>query len=111
MKNNIIVKFDGYCNFCTFWIKFIKKRDYNNKFILINKNTNKQSIELIINKKKYYKSSAIIIILKNIKFSKIIIFLVQIIPTFILNIFYVLISKYRYFLFGQRKRCYTGKDR
>ena len=111
MHNNLYLKieFDGYCNFCSYWIKFIKNKDYKNELIYSN-NNNADSIIVKIDEKKYYKSDAIIKVLEYLNYKPIFIRIIKCIPRPILDFLYVIISKYRYFIFGKRATCYNPLD-
>ena len=64
---NLKIEFDGYCNFCSYWIRFIKTKDFKKKLIYSNIN-NSDSIIVKIDEKIYYKSDAIIKILEYLKY-------------------------------------------
>lgn len=75
-KNHQIVLFDGDCNFCNFWVKFIIERDKKDQFRfaslqsekgteLLNRyglKTDLSTVVLIKNSKAYTKSSAALLI-------------------------------------------------
>ena len=111
MHKNLYLKieFDGYCNFCSYWIKFIKNKDLKNKLIYSNNNKT-GSIIVKIDKKIYYKSDAIIKILEYLNYRPILIKIIKYIPKIILDFSYITISKYRYNIFGKRNSCYNPSD-
>tara|TARA_Y100001968_G_scaffold331413_1_gene386000 strand:- start:300 stop:644 length:345 start_codon:yes stop_codon:yes gene_type:complete len=109
-KNSIIiVEFDGYCNFCSNWVKYIQKKDLNKKIIFSNSNSS-DSIILTINNYKYYKSDAIIKLLEHLNYQPIIVKILKYVPKIILDCIYLFFSKYRFVFFGKRKSCYNPTD-
>ena len=82
--SKLIIKYDGLCNLCTFWIYFIKKRDIDNKITYIDEN-NTKSIIVLINGVEKDKAEAIITILENIHISKIILYIIKKINSFFLK--------------------------
>ncbi len=101
----IIIKFDWYCNLCSFWIKYIIKKDPNCKINYSNNNKT-NSIVVISNDITYYESEAIIKILEYINFNPTIIYILKVTPKTLLNYIYNFVSKYRYAIFGKRRSCY-----
>ena len=106
---NLKIEFDGYCNFCSYWIRFIKNKDLKKELIYSNIN-NSDSIIVKIDEKIYYKSDAIIKILEYLNYRPILIKIIKYIPKLILDFLYIAISKYRYFIFGKRATCYNPLD-
>ena len=103
-KDSNIIKFDGFCNLCCYWTRCIIKHDSKKIFVFENNETN--TIIYSKNNVNYYKSKAIIEIIKDLnKFPKLV-FILRLIPTVILDLFYSMISKGRYYLFGKRNTCY-----
>ncbi|MGB0882640.1 MAG: thiol-disulfide oxidoreductase DCC family protein [Vicingaceae bacterium] len=110
-----IVLFDGECNFCSFWVKYIIKRDKRDVFRFTslqsdigkkllnehNVNSTIDSIVLIEQEKTYIKSTAALRILKQMGGVKTIFYGLIIIPVFIRDFFYDVIAKYRYRWFGK----------
>ena len=103
------MKFDGLCNYCTYWIKFILKRDTKKLFSFIADNNNNSTIIVIYNDKLYYKSNAIIKILENINFPFTLLLLIRIFPKLFRDILYKIFSNNRY-LFGKRNQCFIPRD-
>jgi predicted DCC family thiol-disulfide oxidoreductase YuxK len=116
-KYDNIILFDGNCEFCNFWLSFIKKKDIHHKFNyyslqsniaeqILNelkiKHRNIDSIIFIEGKELNIKSEAILKILNylNFKFT----FLIRIFPKFIRDFIYDIISKNRY-IFQKNKSC------
>lgn len=110
-----IVIFDGECNFCSFWVKYVMKRDVKDVFrftslqsekgkeLLIKHAIDKEldSIVLIEFGKVYIKSTAALRILKHLGGLKSVLYGLLIIPRFIRDFVYDLIAKYRYNWFGK----------
>tara|TARA_B100000427_G_scaffold245291_1_gene208331 strand:- start:266 stop:664 length:399 start_codon:yes stop_codon:yes gene_type:complete len=120
MNNKIdkeIIVYDGICVLCNFIIRWVIKNDKNHLFLISSlqsqfiKNNfpdlNKiDSIAVIINDQKFLnKGKAIKHILKNLKKLIIIRFMISVIPIFLLNIFYDIIAKTRYKVFGKYESC------
>jgi predicted DCC family thiol-disulfide oxidoreductase YuxK len=110
-----IVLFDGECNFCSFWVSYVIKRDKKNVFrfaslksvigleLLAKYKVGKDvdSVILLENDKAYIKSTAALRILKILGGFKSIFYGLIIIPAFIRNFFYNIIATYRYRWFGK----------
>ena len=116
-EENIIIVFDGYCVLCDNFVKWIAKKDKDYKIHFttfdsnyINKNYSdiklKNSVVVIdSNKKIFRKSEAVILCLKTIKYSRILISILEIIPNLILDIGYNLIAIVRYHIYGKKESC------
>lgn len=115
-----IILFDGVCNFCSFWVDFVLKRDKNDLFKfcalqsskgieLVKKynldSSRQDTFFLISGNKVYTKSTAALIVCKQLKGMIKIMFVFIIIPKFARDFIYDLIAKNRYKLFGKRERC------
>ncbi|MBI2336110.1 MAG: DUF393 domain-containing protein [Deltaproteobacteria bacterium] len=117
-----IVFFDGVCNLCNFWVQFIIKRDPHKKFYFASLQSkagqailealglpdSELNTMIFLEKDQcYLKSSAGLHIARTmggwLRLGYIFIF----IPEGIRNIFYRLISKYRYRYFGKKETCMT----
>ena len=120
MNNKIdkeIIVYDGICVLCNFIIRWVIKNDKHHLFSISSlqsqfiKNNfpdiNKiDSVAVIINDQKFLnKGKAIKHILKNLKKLIIIRFMISVIPIFLLNIFYDIIAKTRYKVFGKYESC------
>lgn len=113
--NKHIVLFDGECNFCSFWVKYVVKRDSEDVFRFTSLQSEKgkellfqykvnpmvDSVVLIENNNFYIKSTAALRILKTLGGLKSIFYGLIIIPAFIRDFFYDVIAKYRYQWFGK----------
>lgn len=116
-----IVLFDGICNLCNSTVQFIIKRDTHNQFkfsslqseygqnFLKERNlasSDFQSIILYEPEVAYYtKSTAALKIAQNLGFPYNLLSVFLLIPSFIRDWIYSLISKYRYHLFGKKDSC------
>lgn len=116
-----IVLFDGVCNLCNSTVQFIIKRDTHNQFkfsslqseygqnFLKERNlasSDFQSIILYEPEVAYYtKSTAALKIAQNLGFPYNLLSVFLLIPSFIRDWIYSLISKYRYHLFGKKDSC------
>lgn len=115
MKNHIIL-FDGECSFCSFWVKFVIKRDKKDVFRfaslqseigkkLLNQyriSSTIDSVVLIENETCFIKSTAAFRILKTLGGLGSIFYFLIIIPSFIRDFFYDLMAGARYKLFGKK---------
>ena len=124
-----IVLFDGICNLCNKSVQFIIKHDSKNKFvfaslqtdaaknILLHKNSKKinnsnlNTILLVKNDCVYQESTAVLLILKELKIPINLLFAFIIIPKFIRDYFYKIISKKRYDWFGKTDSCWIPEKK
>ena len=119
-NNEHLLLFDGVCNLCIRLVNFIIKRDAVKKFkfaalqspvgesILKTHNLYKKNLDTIIyvnNGSYYVKSTAVLHILKDLGGVWKIFYVFIIIPAPIRNLFYSLIAKVRYKIFGKRDVC------
>lgn len=121
-KGKLVVLFDGVCNFCNGSVNFIIERDKYDTFrfavlqseigLKLQKELgiNHENIESIIlidrNKHKFYKkTSAALRITKHLKFPWNLSYIFILVPSFIRNIVYDIISRNRYKWFGKRGSC------
>ncbi|MDY7393813.1 thiol-disulfide oxidoreductase DCC family protein [Aureibaculum sp. 2210JD6-5] len=120
LENKSIVLFDGVCNLCNNVVQFIIEHDKNKHFLFASlqsdaaqdillhfnkKNSDFDSVVLIENEKIFEKSSATLKIAKRLsgiwKYS----YALIIIPKFIRDFFYTIISQNRYKWFGKKEDC------
>ena len=117
-----IVFFDGICGLCNGIVDFLIKYDKKNilKFAPLQgkyaqNNLNKKQIQDVdtivfqLNGQTFIKSRAVIEILNQLDRFWIISKILNIFPTKILDVFYDLIVKYRYNIFGKRDTCRIPK--
>jgi len=122
----MIVLFDGVCNLCNRLVRFTISRDSKNifKFAALQsdagiKALRKSGIEpdkiysviLIDNEKIYNNSSAVLRILKNLKGLWPLLYILIIVPGFIRDAVYNIISNNRYRWFGKRNKCMIPDER
>lgn len=116
-----IVLFDGVCNLCNSTVQFIIKRDKHNQFkfsslqseygqnFLKERNLASNDFKSIILYEPevayYTKSTAALKIAQNLGFPYSLLSVFLLIPSFIRDWIYSLISKYRYHLFGKKDSC------
>ncbi|WP_303849809.1 thiol-disulfide oxidoreductase DCC family protein [Apibacter mensalis] len=116
-----IVLFDGVCNLCNSTVQFIIKRDTHNQFkfsslqseygqnFLKERNLDSSDFKSIILYEPevayYTKSTAALKIAQNLGFPYSLLSVFLLIPSFIRDWIYSLISKYRYHLFGKKDSC------
>ena len=121
----MIIIFDGICNLCTSLIKFIIKRDKSAVFKIVPfqsdtcKHLTKeyqidgygsQTLILIKNNTIYSKSDAVLEISKYLGRIWKIASIFKIIPRFIRDSIYDVITKYRYKWFGKKAECMIPDD-
>ena len=119
--NTPVILFDGICNLCSNVVQFIIKRDKKNiyKFaslqspfgqsVLKKHNLSGQYLKTFIllqNDKVYTKSTGALMVTKNLSGILPALYIFIIIPPFIRNLVYDLVSKYRYSLFGKKETCW-----
>jgi predicted DCC family thiol-disulfide oxidoreductase YuxK len=115
-----IILFDGVCNLCNGFVQFIIKRDPNAKFkfaslqsenaqaILYKFGLDKHNFDsfVYIKGENYFiKSSAGLEVLKDMGGAWQLFYVFVMVPKFIRNFFYDIISKTRYKIFGKRDSC------
>jgi predicted DCC family thiol-disulfide oxidoreductase YuxK len=118
--DNLIVLFDGVCNFCNFWVNFLIDRDKKDKFrfsalqsekgqeLLKKYNLKTEDFDtfvLIDGDKTYIKSTASLIVAKNLGGLWKLLYASIIIPRLVRDFIYSLIAKNRYSLFGKKDVC------
>ena len=116
MKRNIVV-FDGYCIMCSKFVLWLTKRNkikniyfthFESKYIKDNYPYLKLGNTVFVineNKQILVRSSAVKHCINQTDINPIFRLTFNIIPTFILDIFYLLISKIRYNIFGKKQTC------
>jgi predicted DCC family thiol-disulfide oxidoreductase YuxK len=123
-----LVLFDGVCNFCNYWVRFIIKRDKmaRLKFTSLQGETARSilpaysinpqilsSVILIEKGKAYTASSAAIRICRHLDGAWKLMYGLIIIPKFLRDAVYNLISRNRYSWFGKKDKCMipSAKDK
>lgn len=111
-----IVLFDGKCNLCNNSIRFISKRDKEDKFFYVSLQSDEgkslltkfnstpeinNSIIYICRGKIFYKSTAVLKIMRELKGYWRFLYVFNIIPVFIRDFIYDIIARYRYKFFGK----------
>ena len=122
IKNKNIVFFDGKCNLYNNSINFILKNEINSNLLFSSlqskfaksflkqysiKSKNHSSIIFFTKNKLYTKSNAVFKILIFLKFYLRILLIFKLLPTFLTNFFYDIISNNRYKWFGKKTICYV----
>ncbi|MBK7682047.1 MAG: DUF393 domain-containing protein [Bacteroidetes bacterium] len=114
---NIII-FDGYCNFCSWGVQFLLKKDKQKTFVFSASQSesgikllthyNIQVVDSVLYIRKgvvLNSSSAVLHILRDLGYPWKIFFVFIVIPEFIRNAIYKAFAKSRYSLFGRRATC------
>ena len=114
-NSKYIILFDGQCNLCNYWVRYIIKRDPKDLFRFsslqsgfgetlkkkYNINPTSDTIILIGNEQHFTKSTAVLRILKIIGGVNSIFYSLTIFPVFIRDFIYDIIAKYRHQWFGK----------
>ena len=120
--DRVVVVFDGFCVLCNNYVRWISKRNpssniyftnFESQFINENYPNLKlgDTIFLITSDDRLLKrSEALKYVLKYIRFNTFLKFLINILPNFVLDIFYRLIAFNRYSLFGKHDICSVPDD-
>lgn len=120
-NGNPIIIFDGVCNMCNSFVNFIVKND-DKKFVFtsIESSAGKNILSSLgydpdkidtfivisfLNNRIYEKSDAAIMVSKKLNFPYNLISYIRFLPKSVRDFMYNLISKNRYFLFGQKEKC------
>jgi predicted DCC family thiol-disulfide oxidoreductase YuxK len=113
----ILVCYDGVCNLCNWFVRYIIKRDKPNtiqfisiqnafsKGLLYHEEVSKNSVIVIFGGKTYFESTAVIKVLGRLGGFWTIINIAYIFPKFLRDAIYRFIAKRRYRLFGRTKTC------
>lgn len=114
-----VVLFDGECNVCNRWVKFIIKRDPRAHFRFASQQSvqgssllshyqaaeNGSSVVLIQNGRAYTRSKAVLLIFRHLGVPWSLLWLGMIIPAGWRDKLYDLFAQHRYLLFGKKERC------
>jgi predicted DCC family thiol-disulfide oxidoreductase YuxK len=115
-----ILLFDGGCNLCNGLVKFIVRKDKSGRiqFASLQSDTGKSllskaglgpdSFDTVVyfsGEKTYLRSSAVLNLLRDLGGGWKLFYALKIIPAFIRDLFYNLIAKNRYKLFGKSESC------
>ncbi len=118
----IIVVFDGFCVLCNNYVRWVSKRNPNKNIYFTNFDSEyikKNYSELNLGDSVFIitegnqileRSQAIKYCLKYVKLNYFLKTIIKLSPNFLLNIFYRLIAKNRYFLFGKLDVCSIPDD-
>lgn len=125
LKNKTLILFDGICILCNKYILFIAKNDRSDNFRFMSIQnikikelekyssldiTNINSICVITKGKLNTKSKAVLLILSKLRFPYNLGMIFFVIPNIIRDLFYDLIAKNRYNLFGKTEHCSLLKN-
>lgn len=120
-----IILFDGVCNFCSFWVNFVIKRDKKDvfRFASLQSEIAKElagkynvsvskldTFILIVNDRYFTKSTAALMVSRELNSAVRFLYLFIILPKFLRDFVYDLIARYRYKIFGKRDVCYIPTD-
>lgn len=116
MKNKLVILYDGHCSFCSYWVKFVLKRDKHDLFRFTSLQSEKgiellekyevpkelDSVVLISDDSAYIKSNAVFLILQKLGGWRMVFIGLKIFPRFIRDFVYDLIARSRYKLFKKK---------
>ncbi len=118
MNEKPVIFFDGVCGLCNGFVDFVIKHDKKNIFLfsplqsefaaksLPTKFTQDLETVVLLNQQEIkFKAPAVIEICRNLGSFWTLAIIFKIVPNVILNIFYDLVSKYRYLIFGKKETC------
>ena len=121
-----IILFDGICNLCNGFVKFIIRYDQKEHFKMASlqseigqkllseyaiNNTDNQSVVFITSNSVYLQSDAALNILKNLGYPWKLGFVLILIPRFIRDAVYRFIARNRYRFLGKRNECIIPDER
>ncbi len=122
MSSQSLILFDGICNFCSYWVQFVMKRDPGKRFRFatlqsaVGQRTFNEiglpreelkTMILVDGSKRYFKSTAALHIVKKIGGLWAILFIFIIVPAPIRDLLYNVVAKNRYRWFGKREACFV----
>jgi len=115
-----VILFDGVCNLCNGFVRFVIKRDPDEKFkfaalqsnagqaLLRKYNIRRERIETVVlieGEQKFMKSEAVFKIIRIMGGRMKILLIFNILPRTFTNYVYDVIAKKRYRIFGKKKKC------
>jgi predicted DCC family thiol-disulfide oxidoreductase YuxK len=124
-REHPVIFFDGVCNLCVGSVQFIIKHDRKKIFrfaslqgelgknILLEANLNENDLSTFIlwkDEKMYTKSAAALEVVKHLSGAWKLLYGLIILPSFLRDYFYTIISKHRYKWFGKKKECWMPTD-
>lgn len=115
-----VVLFDGVCNLCSAWTRFLIRRDPEGRFKLCSIQStegrailewagvsleNINTMVYVREGKAYLQSTAFLTVMRDLGFPWALLGLFRIVPPFIRDFFYKIIAENRYTLFGHTEQC------
>jgi predicted DCC family thiol-disulfide oxidoreductase YuxK len=111
-----VVFFDGVCNLCNWFVRFVTRRDSAGKFVfaaiesgtaarLLGKVTSGDSVVLVENGRTYRNSTAVLRIAKNLHFPWPVLYVLIAVPEPLRDWAYRLVARNRYRWFGRKASC------
>ena len=125
MQEKPVILFDGVCNLFSKSVQFVLNHEQSETLFFASlqseygQNILKQnrieaskfdSIVLVSKNNIYFKSTAVLKISKHLKFPYNLLVILNVIPTVIRDMFYNIISKYRFSIFGKSETCYIPSN-
>jgi predicted DCC family thiol-disulfide oxidoreductase YuxK len=118
LKKQNIIFFDGVCNLCDSFINFVISHDKNKHFkiaslqgqtakkvIPVHLAESLSTVILYENEQFYERSTAALLVLKNLSHWSRILIIFIIVPSFLRDIVYDIVARYRYRFFGKKDSC------
>jgi len=119
-ENKLLILFDGYCNLCSGWAKFVLKHDKQNNFLFstqqsdtgkrLLKNIREDTIVVIEGENIFTKSDAVFRIFSVIGYPWKLLLILKAVPKGIRDFIYDLIARRRYSIFGRSGECMVPAD-
>ncbi len=119
-----IIVFDGYCNFCSWGVQFLLRRDKKEVFLFASNQSNRgkeclQHFQIKVSESIYYfrkgniytASDAVLFILKDLGYPWKFFMIFKVVPRFIRDAIYRFFAKHRYQLFGRRNDCRVPSEK
>lgn len=120
-----VILFDGICNFCSFWVRFILRRDPDKRFQFATLHHSKtgesilrelglrggeaDTMIFVEGRETYVRSSAALRIAQAMRWPWRTAFVLIVIPPPVRDAFYKMIAKNRYRWFGRRATCFIPR--
>lgn len=119
MQNNPLILFDGVCNLCNAFVRFVIKYDSKAEFMFgsmqsergkeivsrLNNNAILDTVIVLFRGKMYQRSDAFLFIVKRLRFPINLLVITYVVPRIIRNSIYNFIAKRRYRFFGKAEQC------
>ena len=125
MSSHALILFDGVCNFCSWWVRFILERDPGKRFRFATLQSavgqkmlgemglpreRPTTIVVAEGEKRYFRSTAALHIARRLGGLWAVLFIFVIIPRPVRDVLYDVVAKNRYRWFGKRDTCFVPSE-